>query len=276
MRMGKAGGTLAGVERQVQAILNEVSGSVGIAVKGLESDATFLHNEHLVASAASTIKIHIILELFNQVKAGKHSLDEFIEIPTNREGAEWHPPSSGVLRDLESVQRLSLKDVATLMMMVSDNVATNLLIDLLGLRNIQTSIERLSLRSTKLQRKMMDLESKARGFENLTSPFDMMITMGKIARYEILDRSSCDIVLDILSKCQDVFGVRRLIPENVRIEHKTGELFDVCNDVGIVRVPSDPFIFSIMANGVNLVQGWDTIAELGKLFYDCFVSKSSR
>ena len=162
------------------------------------------------------------------------------------------------------------------MMMVSDNVATNLLIDMLGLRNIQTSIEHLSLRSTKLQRKMMDVESKARGLENLTSPFDMMITMRKIARYEILDRSSIDIILDILSKCQDGFGVRRLIPENVRIEHKTGELFDVCNDVGIVRVPSEPFIFSIMTNGVNLVQGWDIIAELGKLFYDCFVSKSSR
>lgn len=274
--MDAAGRALAGVRREVLAVLNELTGSFGIAVMGLKSNTTFLHNEHLVAPAASTIKIHILLELFNQLKAGKHSLDEFIEIPTYRDDPEWHPPSSGILKDLTSIPRLSLKDAATLMMAVSDNVATNLLIDLLGLWNIQASIEHLSLGSTKLQRKMMDLDSKARGLENVTSPYDMMITMGKIARYEILDRSSCDTILDILSKCQDVFGVRRLIPENVRIEHKTGELFDVCNDVGIVRVPDDPFIFSTMANEVNLVQGWDTIAALGKLFYDRFASQSSR
>jgi beta-lactamase class A len=265
-----------GIQSEVQTILRKLTGSVGIAIKALESNSMFLHNEQMVAPAASTIKVHILIELFKQAKAGKHSLEEFIEIPVNRDGAEWQTPSSGILKDLRSIQRLSLMDVATLMMAVSDNVATNLLIDLLGAGNIQTSIEHLGLKSTKLQRRMMDLEAKGRGLENVTSPHDMMITLQRIARYEILDRNSCDTILDILSKCQDTFGVRRLIPEDVRIEHKTGELFGVCNDVGVVRIPVNSFIFSIMANSVNLVQGWDTIAELGKLFYDHFTSQSPR
>lgn len=273
--MGNAPGDL-GVHDEVHTILRKLTGSVGIAVKALGSNSMFLHNEQMVAPAASTIKVHILIEIFKQLKAGKHSLDEFIEIPVNREGAEWQSPSSGILKDLRSIQRLSLKDTAMLMIAVSDNIATNMLIDLLGVENIQTSIEHLGLKSTKLQRRMMDLDAKSRGLENVTSPHDMMLTLQGIARYEILDRNSCDTILDILSKCQDIFGVRRLIPENVRIEHKTGELFNVCNDVGIVRIPHNSFIFSIMANDVNLVQGWDTIAELGKLFYDRFTSQSPR
>lgn len=59
-----------------------------------------------------------------------------------------------------------------------------------------------------------------------------------------------------------------LIPEDIRIEQKTGELSDVCHDVGVVRFPGNPFIISVMTKGVNLVQGWDAIAKVGKIFYN--------
>ncbi len=95
----------------------------------------------------------------------------------------------------------------------------------------------------------------------------MMTTQEKIATYEILGRSRCDTILDILSKCQDILGVRRLIPENEGIEDKT-ELFDVCDDVGTVRVTDKQTIFSIMADGINQVQN--------KMFSDRFVSQSPR
>jgi beta-lactamase class A len=160
------------------------------------------------------------------------------------------------------------------MIIVSDNIAANLLIDLLGMNRIQETIRVLGLKETRLIRKMMDLESSNKGLENVSTPHDLMLTMEKIARAEFLDARGSQMALDILSKTQDMFGLRRLIPEVIRIEHKTGEFFNVCNDVGIVRVPNNPFVISIMSKDVNLVNGWDAVAELGKVFYDRF-SKNS-
>jgi hypothetical protein len=96
----------------------------------------------------------------------------------------------------------------------------------------------------------------------------MTATLEKIATYEILGRSRCDTILDILSKCQDMLGVRKLISENVGIEGKTGKRFDVCDDVGTVRVTGKQTIFSIMADAINLVQK--------KMFSDGFASQSPR
>jgi len=82
---------------------------IGIALKTLETEDSYYHNEHLLYAAASTIKIHTLVELFNQVKAGKLKLEDPIEIPmTDRVGALWSSTSSGVLKDLESVSRISL------------------------------------------------------------------------------------------------------------------------------------------------------------------------
>jgi beta-lactamase class A len=266
---------LAGVEEHVHKITRRISGNFGIAVKVLQSDLSFFHNEHMLCPAASTIKIHILLELLNQVRAGKHSLDELVELPSRKtsEGA-WSATASGVLKELESVRRISLKDTATLMIIVSDNIAANLLIDLLGMDRIQETIQTLGLKKTKLVRKMMDLKSSRKGLENVSTPHELMLTMENVARAQFLDNQGSEMVLDILSKTQDVFGLRRLIPAEVRMEHKTGEFFSVCNDAGIVHAPRNPFIISIMSKDVNLVDGWDTVAELGKLFYDRLSSTS--
>jgi beta-lactamase class A len=260
---------LAGVEEDVHKITGRVSGNFGIAVKVLRNDISFLYNEHMLCPAASTIKIHILMELFNQVRTGKHSLGELVDLPAKNdsEGA-WSRASSGVLKELESVRRISLKDAATLMIIVSDNIAANLLIDLLGMDKIQEMIRALGLKTTKLQRKMMDLESSRRGLENVSTPYELMMTVESIAKAKVPDEASSKTILDILASTQDVFGLRRLIPQEIRIEHKTGELFSVCNDVGIVRVPDNPFSISIMSKDVNLVDGWDVVAELARLFYD--------
>ena len=267
---------LTGIDQDVHKIIARASGNFGIAVKMLQGDLSFFHNEHMLCAAASTIKIHVLLELLTQVQTGKHSLNELVDLPPRQayEGA-WSAAASGVLKELDSVRRISLKDAATLMIIVSDNVAANLLIDLLGMNRIQETIQVLGLKKTRLMRRMMDLESSHKGLENVSTPHDLMLTMEKLAKAQFLDAQSSQIGLDILSKTQDMFGLRRLIPEAIRIEHKTGEFFNVCNDVGIVRVPDNPFVISIMSKNVNLVNGWDAVAELGKVFYERF-SKNSR
>jgi beta-lactamase class A len=263
----------SGVDAQCKAIAGRLSGTLGIAVKTLESGDSFYLNEDETFPSASTIKIHILLELFNQVRSGQRSLAEMIDVPTSgRVGALWDQTSSGILKDLESVGRISLKDAATLMMIVSDNVATNLIVDLFGIEGIQGMIQSLGLSKTKFQRKMMDFESAAKGLHNITTPHDLMRTMEQIATAQVLDSSSCSAILGIMSRAQDVLGLRRLIPPTIRVEHKTGELDDVCNDVGIVRLPNEPFVIAVMTKSVNVVEGWDAVAEVGKLFHDTLLA----
>lgn len=262
-------GVFAGIDAQCKEIAGRLSGTVGIAVKALKSGDAFYVNEHETFPSASTIKIYILLELFNQVKSGQRSLAETIDVPmSGRVGALWDQTSSGILKDLESVSRISLKDAATLMIIVSDNVATNLIVDLLSIEEIQEMIQSLGLRNTKFQRKMMDFESAAKGLQNITTPHDLMRTMELIATAQVLDSSSCTAILGIMSRAQDVLGLRRLIPPTIRVEHKTGELDNVCNDVGIVRLPNEPFVMAVMTKSVNVVEGWDAVAEIGKLFHD--------
>lgn len=266
----------ANIGTDIQGICNRFSGKVGIAVKALNSKESFVLNGHLVFPAASTIKIYILLELFNQINQGKHKLNEYVTIAEDRRGEVWSRMSSGILKDTESIKQITLKDAATLMMVVSDNVATNLLIDLLCMEMIQNSIDKLGLENTKLQRKMMDLESAKSGRENVSTPYDMMITFEKIAGTEIPDTNTRAMILDILSRTQTEPGLRMVIPESVTIEHKTGEIFDVCNDVGIVRLPRDPFVICVMTKGETLAKRWDTIAQIGKTFFDHLSSASER
>ena len=259
---------LLGVDHDVHRIIDRVPGTFGIAVKVLQNGTTFFHNERMLYPSASTIKLYILIELFNQIRTSKHALNELIDIPTKGPEGVWGEASSGVLKELESVKRISLKDAATLMIIVSDNVAANLLLDLLGIDRIQDTIQALGLKDTKLMRKMMNLESSRKGLENVSTPYELMITMENVAKGNFLDKEGSAMVLDILARTQDRIGLRQLMPDEVRIEHKTGELFTVCNDIGIVRVPGNPFIISVMSKDVELVGGWDVIAELGKLFYD--------
>lgn len=265
----REGSVFSGVDAQCKTIAGRLSGTLGVAVKSLEGGDSYYLNEHVTFPSASTIKIFVLLELFNQVGSGLRSLTEFIDVPmSGRVGALWDQSSSGVLKDLESVNRISLKDAATLMMVVSDNVAANLLIDLLCIENIQNMIQSLGLRNTKLQRKMMDRESAARGLQNVTTPYDLMRTMELIANAQVLDPSSCGTILGIMSRAQDVLGLRRLIPQTVRLEHKTGDDDDLSNDVGIVRLPHTSFVIAVMSKSINFLDGYDAIAEIGKLFYD--------
>jgi len=256
------------IDEEVRRITSRIQGRIGVAAKTFDDKDLYLYNEHMQFPAASTIKIHVLLELFNQTRSGKRSFQERLKVPTSdRLGPLWDRRSSGILKDLESITEISLRDAATLMIIVSDNVATNLIMDLLGIENIQRMVQQLGLKDTKIQRKMMDYGSAAKGLENVTSPYDMMITLEKIANKEVLEEESCEAILDILSRAQDTLGLRRLIPADVRIEHKTGELDDVCNDVGIVRAAETPFVIAVLSKGVNMIEGWDAIAEIGKLFF---------
>src|SRR5437773_3171312 len=155
-------------ERRLQDIATQVDGVMGYAILDLTSGDRIGHLDRDVFPTASTIKLAIVYELFKQVDEGRIRLDQYV--PLDHAKAVG---GSGVLFEL-GTPTLSIRDYATLMVIVSDNTATNVLLDLLGVDTITARMRALGLPETKLRRHMIDLAAARRGDENVSTPADIV------------------------------------------------------------------------------------------------------
>jgi beta-lactamase class A len=253
-------------EREVQAIVDEVDGVVGITIRNLSSDEAFSVNGDMVFTQASAIKLPLLFELLRQVEEGRYGLDSpvTLEEPDITSG-------SGVLRHLSAGRvTMSLRDYATLMVIVSDNTATNMLIDRVGMAKVNQTMERLGLTNTKLQRKMMDQEAWVANRENLSTPNEQARLLELIYEQAELGPQSTETLLEILSIPKSS-RIRPLLPTGTRVAHKTGSVPGVVVDVGIVFLPDSPFIVSAMANWLtDSEQAERAISRVALVAYEYF------
>src|SRR5689334_3433096 len=158
------------LQRELKAVDDQLDGVIALAVKDLTSGDEFLINPDEVMPQASSIKITVLAELYRQAQAGKLKLtDEYV---VRKE--DMVPGSDIMLGLTPGVTRVTLRDLATFMVAVSDNSATNVLIDRIGVENVNSMLESLGLHTTRLRRKMMDLKAASEGRENVSSPREMM------------------------------------------------------------------------------------------------------
>jgi beta-lactamase class A len=226
--------------KRLELIAAGVDGVVGYAIVDLKTGDRF---ERLAADSfptASTIKLAILYELFKQVDEGRLTLDEIR--PLDRRQIVG---GSGVLQHL-TAPSLSLRDHAILMVLVSDNTATNVVIDAVGMSAVTARMASLGLESIRLRRKMIDLEAARRGDENVASPADVAKLLAAIDRGEGLSRGSHEAVLEILKKRKET-PLTRGLPGSVPAASKPGSLEGVRVDAGVVYVPGRPYVFVMMA-----------------------------
>lgn len=194
--------------------------------------------------SASTIKIAILLAALQQVDAGRHQLDESIRITAdNRVGG------TGVLFGLPSVQQLSLQELCQLMMVVSDNTATNQLIDLLGLDAINHFIQTSGLQHTALRRKMMDTEAQKAGRDNTSSARDLCLLMHWLQQAGHLSAAMQSHALHLMATERPQALLAAALPDGVQACNKVGQLANLRNDVGIFRRGDSSLILGVMATG---------------------------
>lgn len=177
--------------------------------------------------AASAIKLALVMALYADAADGRLSLDERLAVGARVDG-------TGVLRLIQRVEPLTLADLAMLSMAVSDNTATNLLLDRLGLERVAARLAEWGCSSTRFARRMYDFEAKARGLENVMTPADTGRLLLRLLRGELVERATSDAVLRSLDENQDDRLLKRYLPEGVRLAHKTGWIERVRNDAGIV------------------------------------------
>ena len=254
------------LQRELKAVDDQLDGVMGLAVKDLTSGDEFFINLDEVMPQASSIKITVLAELYRQAKAGKLKLtDEYVV------RKEDLVPGSDILLGLTpGVARVTLRDLATFMVTVSDNSATNVLIDRIGMENVNSMLESQELHTTRLRRKMMDLKAASEGRENVSSPREMMTLLEAIYRGKLLNKELTDDYIKVLSTHKESALLQGL-PDDAVAASKPGELEAVRNDSGIIFVKNRPYILSVMTTYLrDEKEGQAAIRKIAGLTYSYF------
>jgi beta-lactamase class A len=263
------------LRRKLAAEIEKISvshdGVMGVAIKDLTTGEEVLINDQLAFPTGSSIKIPVLIELQKQAAEGKFKLTDqrWVEKKDQVGG-------SGVIVNFsDHTSQLSLNDLATLMIVLSDNTATNMLIDQVGMANVNRTLDELGLKQIRLRRKMIDQAASARGDENTATPREAMALMEKLYRGQVVNRRLSDDALKIL-KIRKSSPIPRLLPDNVEIANKPGEIEGVACDWAVVYVPNRPYAIAVMTNynGPDGEAADEAIAKVSKLAYDYFARMS--
>lgn len=255
-------------QSDLQAVVDDYEGVAGLHVIDLTSGDRFAVRDELQFPQASAIKIPVLLELFRRAESEPELLDKQVEMTD-----EIRTLGSGVLRYLtDGGSSLSLHDYAIYMILYSDNTATNVLIDELGMDAINRLSASLGAEQTLLQRKMIRPDQSAIGNENLSTPRDAATIMEKIAACELpMSAEGCGRVREILELYKDG-PIRTPVPEDVPIAFKPGGITGVSTVWGLVDVPDRPYVIAVMSNyGGN---GGAVVEAVSRLAYDYFSRQS--
>ncbi len=250
---------------RVAAVDRELKGVLGVHAIDLETGRAIAYHSDTVFPQASSIKIPILIELFRQAKEGKQDLKAQVTLEQrDLVGGSGHLQT--MLRSHPVT--LTVEDLAVAMISSSDNTATNKLIAMLGMANVNSTLDRLGFKQTRLRRIMIDAAAAARNEENVAPPSEMARIAELIYRGKAVDPESSKRMIEIL-KLPDA-DFRKTIPANVVVAAKPGGLTGVHTETGIIYVPGRPFVLSVA--GTFLTGGANPVPAIAKLFYEHFAT----
>src|SRR5256885_393539 len=254
------------LEASIAEVDRNLDGVLGVAIEDLTTGQKYLLHADEVFPQASSIKIAVLAELYHQAQQGKLKLTDLYTV----QSSDLVPDSNIMLGLTPGVTRTTLRDLATMMVAVSDNSATNVLIDRVGMENVNSMLEGLGLHTTRLRRKMMDLKAASEGRENVSSPREMMTLLEAIYRGKLLNKELTDDYIKVLSTHKESALLQGL-PDDAVAASKPGELEAVRNDSGIILVKNRPYILCVMTTYLkDEKEGQAAIRRIAGLTYSYF------
>ena len=233
------------MEERIAKAVREFPGRAGLYCQELDTGRVWAVRGEEPFEAASVIKLPILVEVFRQLESGEAREDERFTI-----AKEDKLPSCGALNYLHTGLTVTLMDLAVLMIILSDNTATNLLIRRLGMERINDTIRGLGMETTRLRRLLFDSEAAARGVKNTISPGETGRLLAALYRGEVVSPAASARMLGIL-KDQRLNGKLPFwLDGKVACAHKTGEDKNITHDVGILYAPR-PFVLCICGDPVD-------------------------
>lgn len=235
---------------------------VSVYFKQLDGELFFEYQSQNLMPSASTIKILILAALFQKVIEGKINLNDRIMVD-NKDIVG----GAGVIYILDEKNTYTILDLAKLMIILSDNTATNILIDLIGIDYINYYGKTIGLKNTYLQRKMMDFEKRKMGLENLITARDLGIILEKLYRKEILNEYYCELAIDIMKNQILKGGIDRFLGEKYEFAHKTGDLKYLEHDCGLA-FGEHIFVIVILTRGKENYKLKEVIGHISKMLIE--------
>lgn len=261
------------LEATVHEIDRVLDGVMGVAILDLSDGRTMLLHADEVFPQASSIKITVLAELYRQAQSGKLKLTDIYTV----DKADLVQDSDIMGGLTPGVTRVTLRDLATMMVAVSDNAATNVLIDRVGMENVDAMLSSIGLKNTRLRRKMMDIKAAKEGRENVSTPREMMALLETIYRGKLVNPELTKDLIAMLATHKDS-PIRKAVPDSVVSADKPGELEAVRADSGIVFAQNRPFVICVMTTYLkNEADGEAAIRKIAAAAYDYFdrVGRSS-
>ncbi|MBD3205025.1 serine hydrolase [Candidatus Bathyarchaeota archaeon] len=278
-----------------------LKGKMGVSVKDLKTgEAANLNGDDLFPTA-STFKVPVLVEFYRQVENGIISLDEKVILRQ-----EDLVPGSGVLKELTPGMIISFRDLLKLMMVISDNTATDLVIREVGMENINNTLRELGLKKTKVKKYcreiLFDLVGVNRPLKEMTldlwdeveagtdyngtwsldvddndvtTPNEMTELLEMIATGRAASKESCDEILQIMEKCQTgQYRIPKYLPtKELVLQRKTGSLPGIRNDVGVIKAKEKDMSYVLSCytmNAEDVFQAEESIARTSENIYQYF------
>jgi len=256
-----APGPLGTLQTELSTMSMHAPGNVGIMVEDLATGLSTSVNANAQMPAASTIKIPVMVEVFKRLAHGDFDLNRKVTLQQSDRDWGW-----GDLSDAPRGSRYTVSKLLTLMITESDNTATNMLIRLVGRRAINNEMADLGLTQTSLHdyiRSEGPIHYALRSSAN-----DMVKLMTAMARFQLIDEWSSREMIAIMTGQHHNGLIPQPLPRGTTIAHKTGELHDTLNDVGVVYLNNEPYAIAVMATNLSTLDaGYHFIQGVSRIAY---------
>jgi beta-lactamase class A len=253
------------LEARLAPLARAHKGKVAIAVKHLDTGESYYLNADEVLPTASLIKVAVMLETYQQVAEGKVKLSDTLTLRNSDK-----VPGSGILTyHFSEGATFPLRDAVRLMIAYSDNTATNLILDRVGVAAVTRRMGTLGFPETRLNAKVYRGKStsidpartKKYGLGSTTAR-ETLALFERLHHGKLVSASACKEMIGHLKQCQDKDKIKRLLPAGVEVAHKSGAVSDVRTDAGILYLPGGPVALCVLTAG-NADRRWarDNAAE---------------
>ncbi len=262
--------------QKIQTELAQYKGMFALAFTDLQTKEQIVWNSSETFHAASTMKTPVMIEVFKQVKAGKFSLTDSVLVKNEFKSIVDSSlfslnPNDDSQQDLYKLvgTKLPLSELVYQMIIMSSNLATNLIMQMVDAKNVTQTMRKLGAKDILVLRGVEDQKAFDKGLINTTTANDLMLIFKKMAQGKIANKKSCDAMIKILLDQKHNTLIPALLPKDVKVAHKTGTITGTHHDSGIVFLPDGrKYVLVILSKNLeNVDAATSSMAKVSLMIY---------